>query len=687
MEYAGKDGGPAPRRASLLGAKRAMETAIETQTTIEKREAERPLIGLTWRAVVLSVLFCIIASYWIEWSEVVTFFCQVTEAVPAVPAVAFLILLVVLNPLVRRISKRLSLDRREVLMIYVFLTVATSMAGCGIGRFFINTIPVLFYFDTPENNFAAYQQYLPEWMISHDPEVTRLLYEASETGAIQWQPWLVPLAAWGVFFLALWITMMALIVILRRQWSEKEKLTYPLLYLPIEVTEGVEGTRLVTDFFRNPMMWVGFAVSFFYNVTNILNAYNPSLKCLGKYYDIGGLFTERPWSAIRPFSLHYRPEMIGFGYLVSTEVALSVWVFYLMLRGEAVLAAALGYDISGFPFVQEQGIGAYLALCIVLLWVARGHLAEVFRKAFSGDPSVSDDDEPMSYRTAVFAGLAGILVITAWVSYAGMAIWVALLYFSLILAVGIVYARIRAEVGVPLIWMFPYYQHYKMIKYTLGSRPLYVNHNWSTLTIFSTLVFLSRGYFPSLMGYQAEGFRLARETNIKPRHMSWLLILALIVGFYVAIWLHLRAYYMYGAGGLTGLQGWGAGLAIQQYKELAGYASAHSSPDGWRIGATGGGFAFAGLLTILRMVFLRFPLHPLAFGMATSYGSLIWGTFFIVWLVKSIVFKLGGMATYRRLIPGFLGLALGHYFTAGILYGLAGTFGGERFRRYYVFFG
>jgi len=664
-----------------------MATEIDSQALGEEQEAARPLMGLTVRSLVLAIAFCIIASYWIEWSEVVTFFCQVTEAVPAVPAVAFLMLLVLLNPLVRRISKTLALDRREVLMVYVFLTVATSMAGCGIARFFINTIPVLFYFDTPENNFAAYQQYTPEWMIPHDREVIRLLYEASETGAIPWRPWLVPLAAWGIFFLALWITMMSLIVIMRRQWSEKEKLTYPLLYLPIEVTKGVDAAPLVVEFFRTPIMWIGFALSFVYNVTNIMNAYNPSLKCLGKYYDIGGLFTERPWSAIRPFTLHYRPEMIGFGYLVSTEVALSVWVFYLMLRGEAVLAAAMGYDISGFPFVQEQGMGAYLALCVVLLWVARGHLAEVFRKAFSGDPSVKDDDEPMSYRTAVFAALAGILVITAWVNYAGMAVWVALLYFALILAVGLVYARIRAEVGVPLIWMFPYYQHYKMIKYTLGSRPLFVNNSWSTLTIFSTLVFLSRGYYPSLMGYQAESFRLARDTNIKQKHMSWLLIIALIVGLYVSLWLHLRAYYMYGAGGLTGLAGWGYGLAMQQYKELAGYATAHSHPDAWRIGATSGGFVFAGVLAILRMVFLRFPLHPLAFGMATSYGSLIWGTFFIVWLIKSIVFKIGGMASYRKLIPGFLGLALGHYFTAGMLYGLMGTFGGERFRRYYVFFG
>ena len=103
--------------------------------------------------------------------------------------------------------------------------------------------------------------------------------------------------------------------------------------------------------------------------------------------------------------------------------------------------------------------------------------------------------------------------------------------------------------------------------------------------------------------------------------------------------------------------------------------------------ATGAGFAMATALMLLRMVFLRFPFHPLAFCMATSYGSLVWGTFFLVWLIKTIVFKLGGMRAYRQLIPGFIGLALGHFFTAGVLYGLVGTYGGEWYQRYGVWFG
>lgn len=664
---------------------------MATDLIKKQQEAETPTVwfNVTWRSVLLAILFTIIASFWVNIAEVVTFFCQITEAVPAIPAVAFLIALAAVVPLIRRISKRWALTRTEILSIYVFLTVSTSMAGCGIIRFFINTIPVLFYFETPENDFASYQRFMPNWMVPHNKEVIRQLYEGSATGAVPWQPWIVPIAAWLLFFLAVWVALMALTVMFRRQWSEKEKLVYPLLYLPMEVTEGIDGSTLITSFFRNNIMWIGFGLAFLYNIGNILNAYNPSFMALGKYYDIGRLFTERPLSALQPIQLHYRPEMIGFGYLVSTEVAFSVWVFYVLLKLETLFTAMAGVQIAGFPFAQEQSLGAFVAMAGMLAWIGRSHIADVFRKAFTGDPSIKDDDEPMSYRMTVFGGALALAITIGWMVAAGMTLWLAVLYLFLILAVALVYTRIRAEIGVPLIWMFPYYQQYKVIKYLLGSRALLSGGEWRSATIFTTLVFMSRGYYPSLMGYQAEGFRLASENGIKPKHMSWNLVAALGVGFIAAMCLHLRSYYAYGAGGIGSLEGWGAGFAKTEYTELTGWAKAASSPDVPRILATGSGFLIAAALTGIRMVFLKFPLHPLAFCMTTAYGDLIWGTFFLVWLIKTLVFKLGGMKTYRQLIPGFMGLALGHFFTAGIVYSLIGSSGSapDWVRRYSVFFG
>ncbi len=645
------------------------------------------LVGFTWRALIVAVVATVIASYWIDMSEVITLFCQITESVPPVPAVGFLVLLVLVAPLGRRISPYLTLGRREIVVVYVFLTVSTAMAGPAIIRFLLNTIPVLFYLATPSNGFAEYQQYVPTWMVPQDPEVLRTLYEGSDAARIPWGPWTAPLIAWGIFFLSFWLILMGTMAILRRQWSEKEKLTYPLEYLPLEMTRGIETGKLVSGFFRNPIMWVGFAVAFIYNVTNIVNAYIPSVQALGKYYDISALFTERPWSAIAPLQFHYRLGVIGFGYLMSTEMALSTWVFYVLVRLVAVGGATIGYEAAGFPFLKEQSMGAYVVLGLGLLWVARHHIRETFRDAIGGRPADPAANEPMSSRAAFLILAGGLIVWLGWVMYAGMNLRTALVYLALVLLSAIVYARIRAETGVPMIWAFPYGAHHKAVAQIFGSKGLHPTDSWANATIFSTMLFMSRGYFPSLVGYQIEGWRLASSVKIRRSAMTWVLIAALVVGFFVAMWLHLRSYYEWGAGGLNALSGWGSGEAEKQYGELVSYAKGDAPPDLSRSLGIAAGAAVALTLLVLRTVFLRFPLHPLAYGMATSFGHKLWAPLFVVWLVKTLIFRLSGMATYRALIPGFIGLALGHFFTSGVLYGLVGTFGGEQYRRYGVWCG
>ncbi len=662
----------------------------QSQAPVANHRAARPaapLDGLTVRALVLSLAFTVVCSFWIGQAEVVTFFCQITESVPPIPAVAVIILLVLVNPFLRRIWSRLSLRRGEILLIYAFMTITATLAGPGIARFFINTIPVLFYFDTPENAFAEYRQFLPDWMVPHDLEVIRQLYEGSPGGKIPWDAWWLPLSAWMLFYLALFVALLCIMALFHRQWTEREKLTYPLLYLPLELTAEEDPSRLAGAFFRNRTMWVGFSLAALYNVVNIINAYNPAVKSLGKFYDVGALLTEHPLTALRPLVFHYRPDMVGFGYLVSTEVAMSVTIFYLLFKLESLGAAILGYTKAGFPFQQEQGIGAYVAVAAFLVWVARRHLKNVVLGAFASRTEQRDAADPMSHRTAIIGLLVASAITLAWTGRAGMAAWMWLLYYALILAVALVYSRIRAEVGVPQIWMFPYYQSYKAIKFTLGSKALRVGGSWSTLTVLTTLVTLSRGYFQSLQGYQIESFRLAELGAVRGRSMSWMLILALLVGMATAWWLHLSSYYEYGAGGVRALEGWGSGLAKQQYTELTSYAEAPVGRDMPRTVAAGFGLVFAGLLTVMRVLFLRFPLHPLAYCMTASYGELIWASFLIVWIVKTLVFKLGGMRAYRRFIPGFIGLALGHFFTAGVAYGLVGAYGNEAFRRYRVWFG
>jgi hypothetical protein len=153
--------------------------------------------------------------------------------------------------------------------------------------------------------------------------------------------------------------------------------------------------------------------------------------------------------------------------------------------------------------------------------------------------------------------------------------------------------------------------------------------------------------------------------------------------------MHLGAYYKYGNNVLesgTTEGGYRTFLAKNEFLETAGYAKAPKPPDALRTAMTGIGFAIGALLIVLRTLVLRFPLHPLGFAMVTSYGHPLWGPFLLVWVIKTLVLRIGGMRMYRKLIPAFLGLVIGHFFVAGVIWGSI-SIHNEMYRYYGVHFG
>lgn len=654
----------------------------------DSAQPARAIYGVSLSTAALSLLLLLGSLIWMKQAGLVSHGVQLAESVPVVPAVGGLLLLTLLLPLLRRLPEPFKLNRAGVLLVYAFLCISISMSSVGVARMLFPNATALFYFATHENEFEKLQGYIPDWMAPKDPEVIRTMYEAADDEKVPWRPWLVPLTSYTVLLLAVFMLMMCVMTMFRKQWSDRERLTFPIVHLVTEISGGEDG-RSALAFFKEPAMWIGFGLAAAYNVMNILNAWNPAVPAMGRAYDLGGLFTERPWSAIRPLSIAWRPENFGLGYLVPTEITFSVWVFYLLQRLANVFAVSIGYEASGFPFVQEQSFGAYLALGIFLIWMSREHLGAIFRKVFAGDQTVDDSDEPMSYRLAVWGGIASAVVILIWVTSAGMALWTALVYFGLIILFALVYARARAEAGAAMVWLFPFYQHKKMMLSVLGSKPFVGTSNWGNLTIFSVLMYMSRGYFQSMMAYQIEATKIAEHARIRQRAMAGWLVVALVVGLAGAYVIHLQAYYKHGANILEGgttQGGYRTRLAVQEFEELTSFMRAHKAPDSARTGAAAVGALVTLAMVGLRSVFLRFPLHPLGYAMVTAYGGPLWGPFFIVWVIKTLVLRIGGMGMYRRLIPFFLGIVVGHFFTAGLVWGAISNIN-EMYRRYVVHFG
>jgi len=627
--------------------------------------------GLTW-----------ILGYWIVRAEVVVLACQVTEAVPAIPGLGAFLVLLAINPLLRRLPFIRKLSTAELVVVYLFVTVATTMFGPGIIRFLIASLTVPYYYSTPALPLAQIATHIPGWLSPTEPTVHQWLWEGSPFGTVPWRPWLVPIAVWTGFFLLMGGTLLCLVSLVSRDWIHHERLVFPLVRLPLEIMESPTGG----SFFRNRATWIGMGAAVLINAVDIVRAVVLGVGGGGGIsISIGQQLEKYPWAAAFPLNARVRPELIGLGYLVSTELALSIWLFHMFHKLQALVVAAGGYRISGMPFAQEQGMGAYVVVGLILLWKSRDAFRQAWRGGWGRDDAAESVGESQRWLlAALVVGIGGMLL---FMITAGMQPWLAALYLGLLLLVALTYARVRAEAGIPLVWAYPYSQQYQSIWNFMGTGRL--TNSGTALaspTIFVLMQFLSRGYFPTVSGYEIEGVTLGERTGARWRDVAWSLLLGIGFGAAAGLIFHLRPYYARGAVGLRGgIWGWG-----DARREFARVLQAGTSPEPGRVPpmvATLFGGVFVLALTAAHAAWFSFPLHPIGYLVACSYGSLVWAPFLVVWLLKTLILRYGGSRLYLKALPGFLGFALGHFVTAGLIWGLLAAMLGGPFLRWGVWFG
>lgn len=668
--------------------------------------------GLTPRAILVAVVLAWLGTVWMKIDGIVSHTIQLGESVPTVPAVAGLCLFLVLNPILARLRPRWALSRPELVVVFVIVSITPTINSVGMMRMLLPSTNVAAYFDTPETNLDQIWELVPDWYGPRDPELIRQMYEGSDAvqppltgpaparflgwvrravvGLVPWRAWFAPMLVWGSFALAFFICLLSFNVLIRKQWSERERLAFPLVQFVEPLT--APGGPQVAPILKNPLFWVGCGLSFVFNLLNILKALSPAVPAPGPNFNLGALFTERPWSSIQPLIIQWRPEVFGLGFLMSTEILLSCWLFYLLVRFSKVVATVQGSAdrIPGFPFDRELCNGGYLALTFFVLWVARKHLWASLKRALGYGPPDLDDGEPVRYRWAFVGLCGGFCFMLAFAVLAGMSLWLALLYFSLIVGVAITYTRIRAETGAPMVWFFPYWEHQELLDNLCGTKGLmWPAGDLRSATIMHGFAWLSRGFYTTTSASQIEAFRLADEADAGRRQMIWALLFACVLGLGLAYWAHLTAYYEYGGNVLEGGStegGYRIRLMTQSYTEVAGWIDTPAAPDGRRVTATGVGFLITVVLIVLRTRFLRFPLHPLGFSMTLAHPGM-WGSALLVWIVKTTVLRVGGVRLYKQLVPLFIGIVLGHFFTAGVVWGMVAVFNEELAEKYGVWFG
>lgn len=567
--------------------------------------------------------------------------------------------------------------------IWAMLIVTAGMPDASIARYLFPTMLGVTYFATPENEWKElFHQYIPDWMIVRDQHAVNSFYEGISPGdPIPWAAWVKPLSFWLPFFLMLWAIMICLSAILRKQWAERERLGFPLVQLPVEMAQHAEDNKLLNAFFRNRMMWIGFAIPVFFHAINALHFYYPAVPEIRLRHYLDQYFYEHPLNHIRPFWLHILPSVIGISYLISLEVSFSLWFFFVLFKVEYITAAALGYASATYyrGFVPHREMGAYVALVAFFIWIGKAHFWNVLKATFSAKKQADDTNEMLPYRYATLGLFASIMGATLMLTYAGASFLPVFVVFILLIVMWLVLSCLVVEGG--MLYVQHSFVADDLMMTAVGSSRL----DAPTLTILAFIPAVGmRDLRELMMPHILNAFKIPEFVKMNPppalplhggvgvgegmnyRRLMFAIAIAIIVGVAVTAYSHIWLMFTVGASGMD----WWTHMSAPThfFGRLAYYLQYPTTTDWTKLIFVITGAGFMVFMLFMRRTFIWWNLHPLGFVMPTVWFMYnIWFSIFIGWLAKFIILKQGGLRQYRNMRPFFLGLALGEGFIGGIL--------------------
>lgn len=631
-------------------------------------------MGVSFRSFAIGLFAAAVVSLVVSYAELKIKYIQIgfLQLPPAV--VGMFVFLLLASSWAGRIKKQFGLSAQELLTIYCMMLFSSMISSRGLLEKVLPLLVTPAYYANEANGWAKF--YFPnikKWMVPFDPSqplqnspplVAKRFFEGLRSGEqIPWHQWIGPLACWAVLALLIFGAFLCLASIIRRQWVDNEKLTFPLAQLPLEmVREDRE-----TGFFRNRLTWAGFAIPAAVFAFNGLHGWYPSIPQVSLQINLHDYAVNPPLNYIGYTPMFISFAAIGFFFLLPADMLFSLWFFFVLTRIQQIVAGSYNMEMMEMPiyptklFIGYQVMGAYFVLAGYLLWVSLPHIKKILRSTF-GAEKVIDSNELLPYRAAVCGLVVCVLGAAVWLRLAGMSPWLAvfeLVIFIFIIAV--VMARSTAEGGLLMTeTSFRPVDVYRLFAPTSSLGP-------ANMTV---LAFVDAGFFRDLRGLVLTGFLdgLRIGDGVQIRRRAFLpvfvvsILVAMVVGGAFQIWLP------YKEGGIhlydyayASNNRWG----FMDYESaMRGTASGVSWQAPFFLGV---GIAVTAFLAYMRYAFYWWPLHPLGYALCASWTMIVfWFPCLIAWILKSNVMKYGGMRTYVRARPFFLGMILGEFSMAVI---------------------
>jgi len=617
----------------------------------------------TARGVLVGALFVAWINFWISYAEYIVHASRMNISHYPVALFISYFVLAASIPVVRKVSESLALNTADMAIVLAMGMVGAMVPTSGLMGFFLGIIATPFYFATSENRWSEFfHPHIPEWVAPRDyGHALTWFFDGPPGGPVDipWSVWATPIFWWLILIGAVVYASAAIASILRKPWSEHERLVYPLISASQDLIQ-VGNVKRKSFFWHDKLFWVGMSVPLFLMTWNYLVFLFPILP----FVNLAG-----GWLAVARGFPSFRTRLnfftLGFAYLANLEVLFSIWIFYLITSAEIWGLNRVGFKITGTEdswcsidaASGWQSFGGLAAMVLWGLWVARGHLKDVWQGTI--DKLKPQGSEILSYRRSVVGLGVSILIILLWMRAAGMSagLSILILFGTFIVTVGV--ARIVSESG--LIYVRAPMTPQVFSIYAIG--PGNLSSQSLTISAFSYTFFSQgKGLF---MGPMMHAAKLAEQVKNRQSLFVGALFLSIAVGMGVCTALTFSWGYDTGAYNFSDYP-FSSGskhafnVTINKMRDTRGV-------DLKRLGFFGGGAVVMSILLFLRYRFPWWPIHPIGFTIPLTYptrNSVF--AILIAWIVKSVVLRIGGVTLYDRTRPICLGIVVGYALGVGL---------------------
>ena len=582
--------------------------------------------------------------------------------------VGFLFLcLVLVNTLLKQHRPAWALNSAELMTVLAMSLVIIGIPVFLTGYFLaIPTTP--YYFASAENQWGEFViPHLPAWLLpSNEGLAMTWFFEGLPPGeptpwATLFDAWAMPLFWWLSFIFTLFFVCFCIVVILRKQWVERERLAYPLMEVPQTlVTDATEG---LPPILRNKVFWIGAAIPLFIVFWNIIGYFFHFFPTIEWNYPIQTL------RGFPPINIRLYFPVIGFMYFANLNVSFSIWFFFLLTLVEEGLFNRFGLGVTdadkfvwGLPSTSWQCWGAFVTLVLWGLWVARDHIKDVFRKAWNTDLPIDDSREMMSYRASVVGLVIGTVYMLVWLNKAGMEWWVASSFLAFVLIAYLGITRLVIQTGI-------YYLTTPVVSQAMTMMSFGTSAISAPGLAALGLCYSFFGDVQSIfMTSAAHAAKLQSSLRIARRGFALAIGLAVVLSFAVSLTNLISMAYEQGA---SNFNSWifrvSSGAGVMAFGDVMAKIKTPADFHAQKLGFFGIGAAAMSVLTFMQYRFPWWPLHPV--GLAVSAIWMIRNqavAIFIAWAAKSLIMRFGGIELYRKAAPFFIGLIVGYFLGVGI---------------------